>query len=161
MNNTSRMRGAIDRAGERCQIFGMARNGKPESRDETPETSGFSRREREIMEALYRLGKASAAEIREQISDPPSYTAIRTHLSILEKKGHLRHESDGTRYIYAPLIGRDQMGRRAIDSLLATFFDNSIERAVTAMLTRRDADIPRADLDRLAHLIDKARKEGR
>src|ERR1700722_20764022 len=83
-----------------------------------------SRREREIMEALYRLGKASAAEIREQISDPPSYTAIRTHLSILEKKGHLRHESDGTRYIYAPLIGRDQMARRALDSLLATFYDN-------------------------------------
>jgi predicted transcriptional regulator len=123
--------------------------------------SGFSRREREIMEALYRLGRASAAEIREQVADPPSYTAIRTHLSILEKKGHVRHESDGTRYIYAPLVGREQMGRRAIDSLLATFFDNSIERAVTAMLTRRDADISRADLDRLAQLIDKARKEGR
>ncbi|HEY3636693.1 MAG TPA: BlaI/MecI/CopY family transcriptional regulator [Rhizomicrobium sp.] len=123
--------------------------------------SGFSRREREIMEALYRLGKASAAEIREQIPDPPTYTAIRTHLSILEKKGHIRHESDGTRYIYAPEIGREQMGRRALDSLLETFFDNSVEQAVTAMLSRRDANIPRADLDRLAKLIDKARKEGR
>ncbi|HTT85677.1 MAG TPA: BlaI/MecI/CopY family transcriptional regulator [Rhizomicrobium sp.] len=122
---------------------------------------GLSRREREIMEALYRLGKASAAEIREQLSDPPTYTAIRTHLSILEKKGHVRHASDGTRYIYAPSIGREQMGRRALDSLLATFFDNSVERAVTAMLTQRDANITRADLDRLALLIDKARKEGR
>jgi predicted transcriptional regulator len=141
----------------------MARDRKPENEHETADNAGagFSRREREIMEALYRLGKASAAEIREQISDPPSYTAIRTHLSILEKKGHVRHESDGTRYIYAPLVGREQMGRRAIDSLLATFFDNSVERAVTAMLTRRDADISRADLDRLAQLIDKARKEGR
>lgn len=113
------------------------------------------------MEALYRLGKASAAEIREQIPNPPTYTAIRTHLSILEKKGHVRHESDGTRYIYSPRITRDQMGRRALDSLLATFFDNSVEHAVSAMLTRQDARIPREDLDRLARLIDKARKEGR
>jgi predicted transcriptional regulator len=141
----------------------MTRDRKQDSESVSAENAGagFSRREREIMEALYRLGRASAAEIREQIADPPSYTAIRTHLSILEKKGHLRHESDGTRYIYAPLVAREQMGRRAIDSLLATFFDNSVERAVTAMLTRRDADISRADLDRLAQLIDKARKEGR
>ena len=128
---------------------------------EAPEKSGHSRREREILDALYKLGKASAAEIREQIPDAPTYTAIRTHLSILEKKGHVRHESDGTRYIYEPLIAREQMGRRAIDSLLKTFFDNSVERAVAAMLTREDADIPAADLDRLAQLIEKAKREGR
>jgi predicted transcriptional regulator len=122
---------------------------------------GYSRREREIMDVLYRLGKASAAEIREQIADPPTYTAIRTHLSILEKKGHVRHASDGTRYIYEPLVGREQMGRRAMDSVLQTFFDNSVERAVTAMLTRADANLPREDLERLARLIDKARREGR
>jgi predicted transcriptional regulator len=125
------------------------------------EKSGHSRREREILDALYKLGKASAAEIREQIPDPPTYTAIRTHLSILEKKGHVRHTSDGTRYIYEPLIAREQMGQRAIDSLLKTFFDNSVERAVAAMLTREDADIPREDLDRLAALIEKAKQEGR
>jgi predicted transcriptional regulator len=141
----------------------MAQERQAEIEAETADNTaaGFSRRERAIMEALYRLGRASAAEIREQIADPPSYTAIRTHLSILEKKGHVRHESDGTRYIYVPFVAREQMGRRAIDSLLATFFDNSVERAVTAMLTRRDAEIPRADLDRLAQLIDKARTEGR
>ena len=122
---------------------------------------GYSRREREIMEALYQLGKASAAEIREQIAEPPTYTAIRTHLSILEKKGHVRHVSDGTRYIYEPLIAREQMGRRAIDSLLKTFFDNSVERAVTALLTSGDVNIPREDLDRLAQLIEKAKREGR
>ena len=122
---------------------------------------GYSRREREIMDALYKLRKASAAEIREQIPDPPTYTAIRSHLAILERKGHVRHESDGTRYIYAPLVAREQMGRRAIDSLLKTFFDNSVERAVTALLTREDANIPRADLDRLARLIEKAKREGR
>lgn len=113
------------------------------------------------MEALYRLRKASAAEIRDAIPDPPSTTAIRTLLTILEKKGHVRHASDGTRYIYAPSVAREQMGRRALDSLLKTFFDDSVEQAVAAMLTRRDANIPREDLDRLARLIDKARKEGR
>ncbi|HEX3673723.1 MAG TPA: BlaI/MecI/CopY family transcriptional regulator [Rhizomicrobium sp.] len=123
--------------------------------------SGFSRREREIMDALYKLGPASAAQILKLIPDPPTYTAIRTHLSILEKKGHVRHASDGTRYIYEPLVAREQMGRRAIDSLLKTFFDNSVERAVTALLTRKDAEMSKADLDRLSQLIEKARKEGR
>lgn len=125
------------------------------------EKSGHSRREREILDALYKLGRASAAEIREEIPDPPTYTAIRTHLSILEKKGHVRHESDGTRYIYEPAIAREQMGKRALDQLLQTFFDNSVERAVAAMLTREDANIPREDLDRLSRLIEKAKKEGR
>ena len=120
-----------------------------------------SRREREIMEALYKLGRATAAQIQAQMPEPPTYTAIRTHLTILEKKGHVRHESDGTRYIYEPLVARDQMGRRALESLLRTFFDNSVERAVTSLLTREDVDIPREDLDRLARLIDKARAEGR
>lgn len=113
------------------------------------------------MEALYKLGRATAAQIQAQMPEPPTYTAIRTHLTILEKKGHVRHESDGTRYIYEPLVARDQMGRRALESLLRTFFDNSVERAVTSLLTREDVDIPRADLDRLARLIDKARAEGR
>lgn len=122
---------------------------------------GFSRREREIMDALYKLGKASAADVRAQISDPPSYTAIRTLLTILEKKGHVRHASDGTRYIYEPAVAREQMGSRAIDSLLKTFFDNSVERAVTALLTRKDADVSRDELDRLSRLIEKAKKEGR
>ena len=121
----------------------------------------FSRREREIMDALYKLGKASAADIRAQISDPPSYTAIRTLLTILEKKGHVRHASDGTRYIYEPLVAREQMSRRAMDSLLKTFFDNSVERAVAALLTRKDADVSRDELDRLSRLIEKAKREGR
>src|SRR5580658_10335144 len=130
-------------------------------KSEIPEKSGHSRREREILDALYKLGKASAAEIREQIPDPPTYTAIRTHLSILEKKGHVRHTSDGTRYIYEPLVAREQMGRRAIDSLLKTFFDNSVAGAVTALLGRSDADIPKEDLERLSRLIEKAKREER
>jgi len=122
---------------------------------------GFSRREREIMDALYKLGKASAAQIVDEIADPPTTTAIRTQLTILEKKGHVRHASDGTRYIYEPAVGREQMGRRAIERLLKTFFDNSVEQAVAALLTRKDADISRADLERLSRLIEKAKKEGR
>ena len=126
-----------------------------------PGKDGFSRREREIMDVLYRLGKASAAQILEQLADPPTYTAIRTHLTILEKTGHVRHASDGTRYIYEPLVAREQMGRHAIDSLLQTFFDNSVERAVTALLTREDITVSRDELDRLSRLIENAKKEGR
>jgi predicted transcriptional regulator len=131
------------------------------SRKSAEKAASFSRREREIMDALYKLGKASAAEIREALSDPPTYTAIRTLLTILEKKGHVRHTSDGTRYIYEPAVGREQMGRRAIGSVLQTFFDNSVEQAVTALLTQEDAQLSREDLNRLAQLIEKARKEGR
>jgi predicted transcriptional regulator len=132
-----------------------------QSRKSLSETAKFSRREREIMDALYRLGRASAAEIREALAEPPTNTAIRTLLTILEKKGHVRHACDGTRYIYEPAVAREQMGRRAMGSVLQTFFDNSVERAVTALLTQEEAQVSRADLDRLARLIDKARKEGR
>ena len=134
----------------------MERSGKDKSGKD-----GFSRREREIMNALYKLGKGSAAKILDELSDPPSYTAIRTQLTILENKGHVRHTSDGTRYIYEPAVAREQMGKRAIDSLLKTFFDNSVERAVTALLTRKDADVSDEELKRLSQLIEKARKEGR
>ena len=119
----------------------------------------FSRREREIMEALYRLGEATAAQILDEIPDPPTYTAIRTHLTILERKGHIRHRSEGTRYVYQPLVAREQMGRRAVESLLKTFFGNSVEKVVTELLARED--VTQAELDRLAKLIDKAREEGR
>lgn len=120
---------------------------------------GFSRREREIMDALYRLGSATAARILEEIPDPPTYTAIRTQLTILERKGHVRHTSDGTRYVYAPRVGREQMGRRAIDTLMKTFYGNSVEQVVAALLEQED--VAPDELDRLARLIDKAREEGR
>lgn len=126
---------------------------------EAPAKGGHSRREREIMDALYKLGRASAAQILEQIPNPPTYTAIRTHLTILEKKGHVRHESDGTRYVYEPLVAREQMGRRAIDTLLKTFYGNSVERVVAALLAHEDVEAE--ELDRLARLIEKAREEGR
>lgn len=122
---------------------------------------GHSRREREIMAALYKLGRATAAQIQAEMPDPPSYTAIRTLLTILEKKGHVRHDSDGPRYVYEPKVARGEMGRRAIGNLLKTFYDNSVSDAVAAMLSHEDAAVSAAELDRLAKLIAKAREEGR
>ena len=123
--------------------------------------TGLSRRERQIMDAIYRLGKASAADIRTALPDPPSYTAVRTLLTILQEKGHVKHRSDGQRYIYEPVVSRDKMARTAIEGVLATFFDNSVERAVTTLLDRKEAQISRAELDRLTQIIERAKKEGR
>lgn len=120
---------------------------------------GFSRRERQIMEALYALERATAAQIHAAMAEPPSYTAVRTLLTILEKKGHVRHESDGVRYVYIPVAAREDAGKSAIRTLKRTFFDNSAERLVAALLT--EENIAPDELDRLAQLIDKARKEGR
>jgi predicted transcriptional regulator len=126
-----------------------------------PAKDGFSRREREIMDALYSLGKATAAQILERIPDPPTYTAIRTHLTILEKKGHVRHASDGTRYVYEPRVARAEMGRRAIETVLKTFYGDSVERVVAALLSREETNVSREELERLARLIEKAKEEGR
>ena len=137
----------------------MLRHNARNASKAAPAGGGYSRREREIMDALYKLGKASAAQILEQIPNPPTYTAIRTHLTILEKKGHVRHESDGTRYIYEPAVAREQMGRRATQTLLKTFYGNSVERVVAALLDAEDVSVE--ELERLAKLIEKAREEGR
>lgn len=133
----------------------------PKRARKAPREDGYSRREREIMDALYSLGKATAAQILAEMRDPPTYTAIRTHLTILEKKGHVRHVSDGPRYIYEPRVAREQMGRRAIETILKTFFDNSVEQAVAALLSRDEANVSREELDRLTRLIEKAKEEGR
>lgn len=124
-----------------------------------PEVGGFSRRERQIMDALYGLGQATAAQIHQAMTEPPSYTAVRTLLTILEKKGHVRHDSDGVRYVYQPVAAREDAGQSAIQSLKKTFFGNSAERLVAALL--KEEDIAPEELDRLAQMIAKARSEGR
>lgn len=121
----------------------------------------LSRRERQIMEALYSLGRATAAEIREAMADPPSYTAVRTHLSILRERGQVKHGSDGTRYIYEPVVPRAKMAESAIARVMQTFFDNSVEKVVSTLLKRKESDLSAEQLDRLADMIEKARKEGR
>ena len=122
---------------------------------------GLSRRERQIMDALYKLGRASAAEIRESLEDPPTYTAVRTHLAILQEKGHIKFESDGTRYIYEPVVPHHEMAKSVMDGVLQTFFGGSIERVVATLIDSEESSITQEQLDRLAQIIEQARKEGR
>ena len=118
-----------------------------------------SRRERQILDVLYARGKATAAEIQAAIPDPPGYSSIRALLRILEEKGHVRHESDGPRYVFLPSIGKARAGKNAIRHMLETFFDNSAGDAVAALLDASSAKLKPEELDRLEALIEKARKE--
>ncbi len=120
----------------------------------------LSRRERQIMDVLYARRRAGVEEVRRALADAPSYSTVRALLNILVAKGHLRHKAEGHRYIYFPARPRAQAGRSAVRRLLATFFDNSAERALAALLDVSETTTPE-ELDRLAQLIEKARKEGR
>ena len=117
-------------------------------------------RERQIMDAVFRLGKASVAQVRRELPDPPSYSAVRAILGILEEKGLLRHEPDGLRYIYRPTIARGLAQQSALKHLVRTFFDDSPERAAAALLALSDSMTP-ADVKRLTQLIQSAKAEGR
>ena len=121
----------------------------------------LSRREREIMDVIYRAGRATAAEVLEQLADPPSYSAVRALLRVLEEKGHLRHEEDGPRYVFLPTVPRERARRSALRQLLHTFFDGSTEQAVAALLDLPSTRLSDAELARLSRLIADARKEGR
>ena len=125
-----------------------------------PTPLDLSRRERQIMSALYRLGPATAAEVLEAIPSPPSYSAIRAHLRVLEEKGHVQHEDDGTRYVYRPIVSRERARRGALQDMVHTFFDGSASQAVAALLDG-DANISKAELEKLMKLIEAARAEGR
>ncbi|HEV7922894.1 MAG TPA: BlaI/MecI/CopY family transcriptional regulator [Thermoanaerobaculia bacterium] len=120
----------------------------------------LSRREREMMDVIFRTGHATAGEVLEAMSDPPSYSAVRATLRVLEQKGLLRHEDDGTRYVYRPTLNRDKAGDSALDHVLNTFFDGSVGNVVATLLERRHELSPE-ELDRISALIDEARKEGR
>ena len=120
----------------------------------------LSRRERQIMDVLYRQGKATAAEVHAAIADPPSYSAVRAMLRVLEEKGHIRHEAQDLRYVFIPIVPREKARRSAVRHLLETFFEGSPEQAVATLLDI-SRDLSPEELDRLAALIEKARKEGR
>jgi predicted transcriptional regulator len=126
-----------------------------------PAQDPLSRRERQIMDVVYRLGRATAAEVREALPDPPSYSAVRALLRVLEEKGHLRHEQDGPRYVFLPTVPRDKARKSALRRLVQTFFEGSTAQAVAALLDAPDAKLSDEDLDRLSHLIEQARREGR
>ena len=120
----------------------------------------LSRRERQIIDILYSQGRATAAEVQAALPEPPSYSAVRAMLRILEEKGHVRHEQDGPRYVYVPTIARDNARHSALRHVLTTFFDGSAEQAISALLGDKSAKLSDAELDRLARLIDQARKSG-
>ena len=121
----------------------------------------LARRERQIMQIVYQLGRATAAEVLAALPDPPSYSAVRAHLRILEEKGHLRHDQEGARYVFRPTVARHRARRSALKQVVQTFFDGSAEQAVAALLDMSHAKLSEDELDRLSGLIDKARKEGR
>jgi predicted transcriptional regulator len=120
----------------------------------------LSRRERQIVDILYARGKATAAEVQAALPEPPSYSAVRAMLRILEDKGHVKHEQDGPRYVYVPTVGRDNAKRSALHHVLKTFFDGSTEQAISALLDDSAAKLSDAELGRLAQLIDQARTTG-
>ena len=120
----------------------------------------LSRRERQIIDILYANGRATAAEVQVLLPDPPSYSAVRAMIRILEDKGHVRHQQDGPRYVYLPTLARDNAKRSAMHHMLQTFFDGSAEQAISALLDDSSARLSEAELERLANLIDQARRNG-
>jgi len=126
---------------------------------EQPET--LSRREREVMDILHRRGEATVSEVMEDLVDPPTYSAVRSILRVLEGKGHISHHEDGPRYVYAPAVARDRARSAALDHLVNTFFGGSAERAVAALLRRSDLELSEPALKKLAREVQQARQEGR
>jgi BlaI family transcriptional regulator, penicillinase repressor len=121
----------------------------------------LGRRERQIMDVIYRRGKASVSEVRAELPDPPSYSAVRAMLGFLEDKGHLRHEQDGLKYVYLPVGDTSQVRASALKHLVKTFFGGSPERAVAALLEMSDAKLSQKEKQYLSQLIKKAQQEGR
>ena len=119
----------------------------------------LSRRERQIMDIVYRRGRASVADVLNDLENPPSYSAIRSIMRILEEKRHLKHYKEGARYIYTPIHPRQNAGESALKQVFQTFFDNSIEKTIAALLNVSDTALSDEESDRLAALIEQAKKE--
>jgi len=113
------------------------------------------------MDILYRTGEATATDVHQAMEDPPSYSAVRATLAVLERKGHVRHRRDGIRYVYAPAMSPDRARRSALEHLVETFFQGSAEGLVATLLEARHARLSRGELDRLGELIERARREER
>ena len=135
---------------------------KPDSEKRAvPLSRTLSRRERQAMDIVYALTRASAAEVHEHLPDPPSYSSVRSMLRLLEEKGLLRHEQDGPRYVYLPTVPREKARQSALQHLVATFFDGSTEDAVAALLDLDSSNIEPDAVERIVAMIEKARREGR
>jgi predicted transcriptional regulator len=120
----------------------------------------LTRRERQILDILYRRGRATAAEVLSELSGSPSYSTVRTQLRVLEDKGHVRHEEEGLRYVYMPAVPRRAARKSALRHLVDTFFDGSAEKTVGALLGGEGARLSEDELERIAELVAKARKDG-
>jgi predicted transcriptional regulator len=123
--------------------------------------SELSRRQRQIMHVVYTLGEATAAQVREGLPAPPSYSAVRALLAILVREGRLKFRRQQGRYVYRPVRSRTPEGRSALARVLTTFFEGSLEKAVASLLRSSDTRVSQDELDRLRRLIDQARREGR
>jgi predicted transcriptional regulator len=144
-----------------CYFSSTCWKSSSKSEDGMKKIESMSRREREMMDIIFRAGKATAGEVMDAMANPPSYSAVRATLRVLENKGLLRHEDDGTRYVYRPTLNREKARQNALDHLMATFFDGSVAKVVAALLEKSSGDLSPQDLDRIAGLIASARKEGR
>jgi BlaI family transcriptional regulator, penicillinase repressor len=125
-----------------------------------PTPAALTRRERQIMDILYRLGRATAGEVMDNLPGKPSYSTVRTQLRVLEGKGHVRHDEEGLRYVYVPHVPRRAARKSALRHLVDTFFDGSTEKIVAALLGGEAARLSEHELDRIAELVEKAKKEG-
>jgi predicted transcriptional regulator len=123
--------------------------------------TSLSRRERQIMDIIYELKDATAAQVLERLPNPPSYSAVRALLRVLENKGHLCHTQDGPRYVYSPTMSRDKARKNALRHLQKTFFNGSTEEVMAALLDISDDNLSEEEFERLRALIEKARREGR
>ena len=121
----------------------------------------LSKRERQIMDVLYQMGEATVGEVLERIPEPPSYSAVRATLRVLEEKGHVQHKQDGPRYVYLPTVPQDKAQNAALSHLLGTFFGGSVEAAVMALVQMDETKLSGNELDRLAERIREAEREGR
>ena len=121
----------------------------------------LTRREREIMDILYRRGRATAHEVLEDLPDPPGYSAVRALLRLLEERGHVKHAEDGPRYVYAPAVARGDARKSALAHVVKTFFAGSVEQAVATLVESSRSRLSREELDRLSQVIDRAKQEGR
>ena len=122
---------------------------------------GLSRREREIMDILYKAGRATAAEVMNQLSGEPHYSTVRTQLRVLEGKGYVRHEEENLRYVYTPAVEQREVGRSALRQLIDAFYDGSMENVVDALLGLEGSRLSQKKLDRIAAMVEKARKEAK
>ncbi|MEN6625446.1 MAG: BlaI/MecI/CopY family transcriptional regulator [Candidatus Sumerlaeia bacterium] len=125
----------------------------------TPFDQQLSRRERQIMEIVYTLGKASVADVLEAMDEPPSYSAVRTIMNLMVEKGFLKYKGEGKKYVYYPAVAREKASRSALNNVLETFFSGSVAQAVVSLINQNKDKMSAEDLDRLSRLIDEAKRK--